>query len=502
LVIALIGFLLYERTLSYTFVGDDWVIIAKRESLFKDWNNLKQIFTFPTKSTLLRYCELTAEASFRPLNTFSYFIDYKIWGLKPFGYHLSNVIMHVLNGCLVYTLVYLLTKSPWLSLIGSLVFLLHPLQTEAVSVVSFREDILALFFYLLSFVLFLSLHRKKKKVSFYLLFPLIIISFLFAVLSKENSITLPFILCLYLFIYERRKDKLRRLDFSVILICMIISAYFIFIRLMYALPNAINKELVGEGIGVKVLTALKAFGIYINWFLFPKCIKFYLVEQFQIAKGFEREVLVGLFWLIVVITLGIVFLKKRHYILSLGLGWFILNLAPFCLIQYLPSGIAARYMYISMVGFSLIISGSVQWMKSTKMRYFIPFTLLLLVFYSHRAIYEMEKWRNDITFWERMKVDFPQDPGVYFDYGEFLLSAGLPQFALIEFLKANYLKPNNPLILKEIAKSLLLIGRVEEAEKFYNKVLEVDPKNKDAYSGIRLIESIKEGSKGKKDFKL
>ena len=100
---------------------------------------------------------------FRPVLMLSYWVNYKLWGVEPFAYHFTNLLIHVLNSALVYLVISkILAFAGWpvrrrtiASLSGALLFLLHPIQTESVSYVAGRSESLAALFLLLSYVCFL-----------------------------------------------------------------------------------------------------------------------------------------------------------------------------------------------------------------------------------------------------------------------------------------------------------------------------------------------------------
>lgn len=149
--------------------------------------------------------------NYHPLTIFSYAIDYAVWELNPFGYHLTNIILHTLNTFLVFILVSRLMECGFLknpppslkedntfSLIAAsmtaLLFGIHPIHVESVAWISERKDVLCAFFYLLSLLCYIdyasmeSKNRKSYIVS--------LISFILALMSKPMAVSLPAVLLL------------------------------------------------------------------------------------------------------------------------------------------------------------------------------------------------------------------------------------------------------------------------------------------------------------------
>ncbi len=145
---------LYGNTFCNAFVYDDLVTV--QQNLFiRDWRNLARFFPWNWKSIdhfLGNYYLYSGEHSFRPIVTWTYFWDYFWWQRNPWGYHLTNFVLHVLSGITVFVLSTKLSESRLTGMFAALIFLTHPALTEAVAGISFREDLLcAVFFYLAFF---------------------------------------------------------------------------------------------------------------------------------------------------------------------------------------------------------------------------------------------------------------------------------------------------------------------------------------------------------------
>jgi hypothetical protein len=99
------------------------------------WDGLKSVFSS---------MPLT---SYVPLTLLSFSLDYSIWGLNPFGYHLTNLVLHVANTGLVFVMVLRLVGAMWPALVSALLFGVHPLHVESVAWVSERKDVLSTLFF-------------------------------------------------------------------------------------------------------------------------------------------------------------------------------------------------------------------------------------------------------------------------------------------------------------------------------------------------------------------
>ena len=158
---------------------------------------------------------------YRPFIISTINLDRHIWGLSPFGYHLSNIAFHAANGALMFILAYLLLGQMAVAFCSAILFSVMPVNAEAVNWVCCRCDLLATMFFL-SAVIFFHLYIKGKKMTSYILF---LAAFIVSLLSKEIAIMLPFVIFAYLFFYENSgiKQKLMRL----VPLFAILAVYFI-----------------------------------------------------------------------------------------------------------------------------------------------------------------------------------------------------------------------------------------------------------------------------------
>jgi len=191
------------------FVYDD-IGVVEDNYFIRSFRNIPQFFT---SDYFLRSNEL----SYRPVATFSYFIDYAIWGNNSYGYHLTNVIIHACNGLLFYILLLHLIKMRSAALFSALFFSVHPCVTEAVNAISYREDLFVALFCFLSCICIVYSREnvfaceKNNRRSFFIKWTYYILALFFYLLglfSKETAIVLPLCILLYWLLGVRRANPL------------------------------------------------------------------------------------------------------------------------------------------------------------------------------------------------------------------------------------------------------------------------------------------------------
>src|SRR3989338_621725 len=193
LVIVFLSILVYSNTLWHGFAFDDVRHIVQNEFIRKS----QYLPSYVTSDfwKMANYSE--KPPYYRPIFLLSLFADYKLWGLNPFGFHLTNILIHISTIMLLYTLALNLFQDKFIALISSLIFGLHPVHTEAVTFISARTHLLATLFSLLSVWGFIN--RRGSKGWFYIS----LLSFILALLSNEIAVILPLLIILVLYCFYR-----------------------------------------------------------------------------------------------------------------------------------------------------------------------------------------------------------------------------------------------------------------------------------------------------------
>jgi hypothetical protein len=185
-----LGMVAFWPSVSFDFVNWDDPVYVQNNPLIRDWSveNLKAVST-----------EVIAK-NYAPLTTLSFMVDYSLWELNPCGYHATNVILHLVNGVLVYVLITQLSGSRFVGFFTAALFLVHPVQIESVAWISSRKGLLCSLFMLWACILRLQLFAQPRDDARY--FALLAL----ALLCKAHAIVLPAIVLLYDVLV--RRDKL------------------------------------------------------------------------------------------------------------------------------------------------------------------------------------------------------------------------------------------------------------------------------------------------------
>src|SRR5438105_302755 len=213
LYIALAVLVVYSTALSFKFIGfDDMEILKQRYFIIGDLSKIKLAFT--TDAFLG-----TNGTFYRPLQTVSFMLDALIGGPKPYIYHLTNLVLHIVCSLCVFWLLLTLNYERLSALPLALLFALHPMFVPMVAWVPTRGDLLLTIFVIISFVLFIKSLRANRPV-------LVVwhgVTFFLALLSKETAVAVPQ-LCLLYYYFEFRKTRARKLINGYFVVLLIAGA--------------------------------------------------------------------------------------------------------------------------------------------------------------------------------------------------------------------------------------------------------------------------------------
>lgn len=505
--IVVLGLVAYGNTLLNGFVYDD-PLVVEGNPFITSFSNLSHLFDSD-------YYLGSGETSWRPVATVSYFIDYQLWQFNPFGYHLTNLVLHILNALLFYYLLLnlipilgkdILEKNKsffnyfYLAFFSALVFVLHPLTGEAVNAVGFRHELLLTFFFLLSLLLYLKSRFTTSKQKGSILYSFSLIFYMLAMLSKEMAIVLPFFIILFEFYFSKKeKTKFFKKNNLILFIgYFIILSLYIWIRFfIFAFPEETigsllnEKLLLGGNIYSWFLTVIVIFASYIKLFLFPLHLSPEHIIQVQDSL-FDFKVVLSLFSLFFILFLVIKNFKKKPLI-TFSLLWIFIPLITVSNIIPLNHPMAERYLYLSCLGFSLFFAYlllSLFRMKflSTKKTIVFSGIFFLLAFYLTRIVTYNRIWRNKETFWKSVVLDNPP-PHRARSYS----ALGLVYYREGNYQKAeNYFKKSlqqGPYYAKAYNNLGLLYcqrGDWDRGIEYFNKALFLDPNLIKAYSNLGL----------------
>ena len=469
----LLSFLLLLPLLGYGFLSDDFPLIVANPRL-QSWslffqNLLTPFFSFPTNPQLHYW---------RPATLLSYALELRLWGISPWGFHLTNILLHTANTLLLYLLLKRFRPEGPLPWTASLLFLLHPAHGENISWISGRTDLLAFLFLALSLLFRLEYEERKRGLSISLLF------FTLALLSKEAALLfLP--LLFLLFPSKGLKNRL-----LLLLPYLSLLPLYLFLHQKAASTLALNRGLLWADIPL----ALRSAGAYVRILLFPNL----PAPYFPMGELTVHPLLYTLSGLCGISLILLIIRFRREFPLTFPGLSLLLFLLPSLLPRFLPTWppIAPRFAYLASPLAALFFTELALWAFKRGLR--IPaFLLLLFLIFSWGTLLclHLPFFRDDDTYIRTMSLRYPDEESFLFQLSFKEAQRGDLRKALLLVDKGLALSPSSPWVdfsrkgrtLR--ANILILLGREAEGEQEVERLLRATPSPEEGYS-LHLLRAI------------
>jgi len=366
--IILISFMIYKDMLNYILIGSDaFTFIEKcRIESVEDITRIfsEAVFEGTAFSEIAKF--------YRPVLVSLYGLDYSIWQLNPFGYHLTDLILHISVSVLVFFFVLFLTNGKkavaWLS---AVIFTVHPIHIKILpATASSRQEITFTLFILIAFLTLFKYHRMVPRKSKYLFLPLLF--YLLALGCKETAIIfVPLILTyLLIFYYVPEKSVVENLIIAIKQCSLIIIATVIYLAWRtYVLDGLGGYDASVKPSDFNILVYLKIIiYIIISYFehlLLP--MDFLKSQGFSSFSKYSKQIIFFVFAL----SIPLLFLLNKlsnfiklkdlkqlfakNHAVKLIFFSIIWLLFPLSLSLFLKS-FSVRYLYVSVIPFSIILS--------------------------------------------------------------------------------------------------------------------------------------------------
>jgi tetratricopeptide (TPR) repeat protein len=468
----------YLNSLFNGFVHDDDYQLVQNPYV-RSFQHLKEIFT----ANVWSFQGPTVSNYYRPMMTLGYLIGYKIFGLRPYGFHLVSLVLHALIVYLVFVLTERLTGDRGWAFVAGAWFALHPIHTESVAWIAAVTDLELTFFYLITFWLFLPLARPGGRCSGGLL-ALMGGTFVLALLSKEPAMTLLALATVYEHFYrEDRSETSTSRKLARYAVLWLIGAAYVLLRVHF--PGALAPE---EKFGQVtpwqiVLSAIALVGQYVWKLVWPVRLCAWYVFH-PSTSPLDLRVLAGLTVLLALAALFWVCWRSRERnvrFASFAILWFLATLAPVLNAHWVGDNVfTERYLYLPSVGVAWLVGlGATKLWSRAGARPAPRWALALVavtvgMLYAARIVVRDRDWNNDIVLFTRT-LEFEPEPHLFSDLGLALAGQGRIDEAIAKYSEALRLKPDFPEAHLNLGVALARQGRIDEAIAQYSRALRLKP---------------------------
>jgi hypothetical protein len=476
----------YSNVYDNDFFFDDGLLILSNKFI-RSWHNLGAIFT----------SDLSAGGDeigcfYRPLQTLSYLIVAQSFDLKEWAFHALNVLLHVANGCLVFAFAQKLGLRRWPAFIAALLWVVHPLHTEAVTYMSATADVLHVFFILIALLVWRLGNIKSELLTG--------AAFILALLSKESAVIFPGLLVLTQFLTSPAPQRF--VHYYRTLPYWIIAGAFFALHshlsgcaqltgtyanhVFYPLPAIYN-----QSIWARITTFFSMLPDYARLFAMPMGLHQDHMPPIETAFfapkalfGFAAVILSAIFFITA-------FFRPKNQIVRLGgFGgmWFLVAYFPCTGIFTTANALfLEHWMYLPSIGLFIALAGILREIAAKYAYLKWPLGIaagVMAALFGVSTWQQNKTWHDPFTFYTNILKYEPNDARAHDNLGLSYEAVGAEEEALEHYTRALELNPKSFKTAERLGQFWLRKGKYAKAEKYFKMALEEKPVFPSALKGL------------------
>jgi tetratricopeptide (TPR) repeat protein len=465
-----------------------------------------------------RYADL-----WNPLIWLSLMFDYQLHGLNAGGYHVTNLILHIISALLLFWLFNRMTGAIWRSAFVAAFFALHPLHVESVAWIAERKDVLSAFFWMLTLCLYVY-YTERPVIRRYFL---VLFSFVLALMSKPMVVTLPVILILldYWPLNRLESRKIAAIPTNVMPVSInkeekqtkfqaderklpetriagiiplwqiwekipffVLSAVIVIIT--FYNPNQQKTSLKAFPLGSRLANAPVAFVTYLEKTFWPHdmAVFYPFSDQLPIWQ------VLGATLLILVISVAVIVMVRRLPYLFVGWLWYTIAILPVIgIIQVsltAPCSMADRYHYLPSIGIAIMLAWGIPLSikrEGVRKKILLPVSITAL---SIMAVFTWQQcgyWKNSMEL-SKHALQVTKDNFVAHNFFAVALAEkGRIEEAIEHYNKSIRLAPDYAYAYYNRGDAFIMLGQYQMAIEDFNKAIHLKPDNAAAYNNRGTI---------------
>ena len=522
----------YADTLTLHYASDDRMIIFENDYTLKGFKGIPEVMTKDAFTGFFGETKtLVAGGRYRPLSQITFIIEYELFGksihdkvgfhqcpkneqlfsdsILPIVQHGGNLILFILLCISIYAVLKQLfpklENEKWyfsVPFLATLLFALHPLHTEAVANIKGRDEIMSMLGAVLA--LYTSLRFVCDRKWWWLL--LSFVAMLFGIFSKENAITFLAVVPLALYFVDVPK---KHIDYLLTFLPLVVATGLFLAARTHALGGMMNQSssdlilnnpFVHSTKAQTIATVIFTWGIYLKLMLFPHPLTHdYYPHHIEITNFANPLVILTSLIIIGLIVFAFITLKKKN-VISFGILFFIITFSITSnLLFNVGTFMNERFLFSSLLGFTLIVAGLIQKLQQTKVsgKVMTVSLILLCLLYGGKTAARNLVWHDDIKL-------FTTDVKTSKNSIKCNVSAGGSYLKLYEQTgKKKYLKLAEEYLTQAFklgsntAESYSLLGKMyflkedyDRARQCYEIILQADPNDKLAAENLKLTQEV------------
>ncbi len=446
-------------------------------------------------------------SNWHPLTWISHMLDYKLWGLNPGAFLITNMCLHILSTLLLFHILNRMTGALWKSAFVAAMFALHPLHIESVAWVSERKDVLSAFFWMLTMWGYLRYVERPGLARY----SLVLLFFAFGLMAKPMLVTLPFVFLLMdywplqrlsfgqqarptpsqkkkptggatrgsIISLVREKIPLFALVLASSIVTYIVQQKGGAVAHIQALP-----------LGNRIPNAIVSYIMYLKKMIWP--------SDLAIFYPYSRDLppwQVGASAILLIVVFLFAFRAIRRYpYVTMGWLWYVGTLVPVIgIIQVGNQSMADRYTYIPLIGIFVILA----WGIPELLRNWPPRKLAIAITGSTVVTlaavstwFQVKHWQDSFALYEHALEVTTNNDLAHNNLGAALFNKGKYDEAVEHYKEALKLTPLNADALNNLGLTLAKQKNFDEALANFNEALRAKPNFAQAHAnlGVALTE--------------
>jgi len=429
-----------------------------------------------------------------PLTWLSYMVDVELFGVNPGALHRTNLLLHVVNTVLLFVVLRRLTGAPWRSAFVAALFALHPLHVEPVAWISSRKDVLSGVFLMLTMLAYARYVDRPGVLRY----SLVVLLFALGLMSKPMLVTLPFVLLLLDYwplgrfqfgqivksVGQQSRKSLNAFSHWKLSRHLLLEKIPLFaLSAISSIVTFLVQRTAGAVTSVETLPLkLRIANTFVSYLTYIQK----MVWPSRLAMFYPYPDKTDLIWqtvvfalLLLIISLGVVWLMRRRRYLLTGWLWYLGTLVPVIgLVQVGDQALADRYTYVPLTGLFIIIAWGVPDLIA-KWRFRKPAlaasAIAVLLALSICAYLQHRHWRDTITLCEHALEVTEDNYVAHFCMADDSLRKGKIDRAIADYRQCLRIKPSYFKALGGLAAALRRQGKTDQAIKYYTQAIRRKP---------------------------
>ena len=442
-------------------------------------------------------------SNWHPVTMLSHLLDVELFGQRPGLHHLTNLVFHVANTLLLFTLLRQLTGAIWRSALVAALFALHPLHVESVAWIAERKDVLSTFFFLLTLMAYGWYARRPSALKY----ALTLVLFALGLMSKPMLVTVPGVMLVMDYWPLKRPQRWGRLAVEKLPLVALAIADAVVTFVLQQQTGAVA-PIERVSLSMRLANAIVSYVRYLWMTIWPAD----LAVFYPYPDRWPAVVVIAALALLVAITIVTVRQARARAYLIVGWLWSLGTLVPVIgIVQVGHQALADRYTYIPLIGPFIALAWAAEELarrSKNAARIACAFAAFALAALSILTFIQVRHWRNSLTLFahavdvtdenwlaynhlatalrEAGRVDEavasaqqvvrirPNWAIGHFNLGNTLMQAGDADGAIAAFQRAIQLRPNFAQAHNNLGLALVMSDRLEEAIEHFRAAVEAD----------------------------